>query len=136
MGAGLPADEALQAHARVEQRAQAYRAAGVRRPIEILRVAAYLDLLNGVPPADRIARFAAEDAATAAEDREQAARDARIRAAVKAARNRGAGGGGDGNSSNAGTTSGPPHPAGRTPRNRGSTPPSPRDRIVRPRPRE
>ena len=63
MGAGLPADEALKAHARVEQRAQEYRAAGVRRGIEILRVAAYLDLLNGVPLADRLARFKAEDGA-------------------------------------------------------------------------
>jgi hypothetical protein len=63
MGAGLPTDEALQAHAHVEQRAQAYRAAGIKRPIDILRVAAYLDLLNLVPAADRIARFQAEDAA-------------------------------------------------------------------------
>jgi len=63
MGAGLPTDEALMAHARVEKRAQAYRRAGVRRPIEILRVAAYLDLLNGVPAADRVARFRAEDQA-------------------------------------------------------------------------
>jgi hypothetical protein len=44
MGAGLPTDEALQAHAHVEQRAQEYRAAGIKRPIDILRVAAYLDL--------------------------------------------------------------------------------------------
>jgi len=65
MGAGLPADEALKAHAHVEQRAQEYRAAGVRRGIEILRVAGYLDLLNGVPLADRLARFKAEDAAGA-----------------------------------------------------------------------
>jgi hypothetical protein len=66
MGAGLPTDEALQAHAHVEQRAQVYRAAGIKRPIDILRVAAYLDLLNLVPAADRIARFEAEDAAEAA----------------------------------------------------------------------
>jgi hypothetical protein len=62
MGAGLPTDEALQAHARVEQRAQEYRAAGIKRPIDILRVAAYLDLLNLVPAEDRIARFEAEAA--------------------------------------------------------------------------
>jgi hypothetical protein len=61
MGAGLPTDEGLQAHAHVEQRAQAYRAAGIKRPIDILRVAAYLDLLNLVPADDRIARFHAED---------------------------------------------------------------------------
>jgi len=66
MGAGLPTDEALQAHAHVDQRAQEYRAAGVKRGTEILRVAAYLDLLNGVPLADRLARFQAEDAAPAA----------------------------------------------------------------------
>jgi len=65
LGAGLPTDEGLQAHAHVEQRAQAYRAAGIKRPIDILRVAAYLDLLNLVPAEDRIARFAAEDAAQA-----------------------------------------------------------------------
>ncbi len=44
--AGLPTDEALKAHAHVDQRAQQYRAAGIKRPIDILRVAAYLDLLN------------------------------------------------------------------------------------------
>ena len=32
LGAGLPTDEALTAHAHVEQRAQAYRAARVKRP--------------------------------------------------------------------------------------------------------
>ncbi|HEX4833989.1 MAG TPA: DUF222 domain-containing protein [Trebonia sp.] len=65
LGTGLPTDEALQAHAHVDQRAQAYRAAGVKRPLDILRVAAYLDLLNLVPAADRIARFRTEDAAQA-----------------------------------------------------------------------
>ena len=63
MGAGLPTDEALRAHAQVDQRAQQYRAAGIKRPIDILRVAAYLDLLNLVSVADRLARFRAEDAA-------------------------------------------------------------------------
>jgi Domain of unknown function (DUF222) len=66
MGAGLPTDEALKAHAHVDQRAQHYRAAGIKRGIDLLRVAAYLDLLNLVPAADRIARFRAEDAAAAA----------------------------------------------------------------------
>ena len=61
LGAGLPADEALKAHAHVEQRAQQYREAGAKRGIEILRVAAYLDLLNSTPMADRLARFKAED---------------------------------------------------------------------------
>jgi Domain of unknown function (DUF222) len=64
-GRELPADEALAAMAHVEARAQYYRAAGVRRYIDILRVAAYLDILNGVPAAARIARFQAEDAAGA-----------------------------------------------------------------------
>ncbi|HEX4834590.1 MAG TPA: DUF222 domain-containing protein, partial [Trebonia sp.] len=36
LGTGLPTDEALQAHAHVDHRAQAYRAAGVNRPIDIL----------------------------------------------------------------------------------------------------
>ena len=72
MGAGLPTDEALQAHAHVEQRAQAYRAARIKRPIDILRVAAYLDLLNLVPAQDRIARFEAEDAAEAAGEAREA----------------------------------------------------------------
>jgi hypothetical protein len=87
MGAGLPTDEALTAHARVEQRAQAYRAARVKRPIEILRVAAYLDLLNGVPAADRVARFQAEDQdqATVAGESGQAASDAQMRATAKRA---------------------------------------------------
>jgi hypothetical protein len=61
LGKGLPTDEALKAQAHIEQRARQYRAAGVRRGIDILRVAAYLDLINGVPAADRIARFEAED---------------------------------------------------------------------------
>jgi hypothetical protein len=76
LGTGLPADEALAAHANVEQRAQAYRAEGVKRPIDILRVAAYLDVLNGVPMADRLARFEAEDAEDAARAAEQARQDA------------------------------------------------------------
>jgi hypothetical protein len=82
-GAGLPTDEALKAYAHVDQRAQAYRAAGVKRPIDILRVAAYLDLLNLVPAADRIARFKAEDAA--AEQSPPAAGRARPGAATTAA---------------------------------------------------
>jgi hypothetical protein len=64
---GLPTDESLAAYGHVEQRAQAYRKAGIKRPIDILRVAAYLDLLNLVPAAGRIARFRAEDASQAAE---------------------------------------------------------------------
>ena len=73
------------AHAHVEQRARAYRAAGVKRPIDILRVAAYLDMLNLVPVADRIARFQAEDQAGAGEDCGQAGRDAWMRATARRA---------------------------------------------------
>src|SRR5260370_29320549 len=47
-GTGLPTDEALAGYAHVDQRAQAYRRAGIKRPIDILRVAAYLSLLNPV----------------------------------------------------------------------------------------
>jgi hypothetical protein len=111
MGAGLPTDEALMAHARVEQRAQAYRAARVKRPVEILRVAAYLDLLNGVPAADRVARFQAEDQdqATAAGESGHAASDAEMRAtarraaAARAGRDHpGPGGGGSGDAASGG----------------------------------
>jgi hypothetical protein len=63
---GLPADESLAANAQVEARAKEYRAAGVKRPIDILRVMAFLDLLNLVPAATRIARVRAEDAEDAA----------------------------------------------------------------------
>jgi Domain of unknown function (DUF222) len=70
-GTGLPTDEALAGYAHVDQRAQAYRKAGIKRPIDILRVAAYLDLLNVVPAADRIARFRAEDASQAARQSRQ-----------------------------------------------------------------
>jgi hypothetical protein len=66
LGTGLPTDESLAAQAHVEQRAQEYRAGGIKRPIDILRVASYLDLLNCVPVAERIARFRAEDAAVPA----------------------------------------------------------------------
>jgi hypothetical protein len=74
MGTGLPTDEALAAHAHVEGRAREYQAAGVRRRIEILRVAAYLDLLNGVSVEQRIARFAAEDTAQVAREAAEAER--------------------------------------------------------------
>jgi hypothetical protein len=63
LGTGLPTDEALAAYEHVEARARDYRAAGVKRRIEILRIAAYLDLLNGVLVAERVARFRAQDAA-------------------------------------------------------------------------
>jgi hypothetical protein len=83
MGAGLPTDEALRAHAHVEQRAQQYRQAGASRGIDILRVAAYLDLLNGTSMAERLARLRAEDEARAAKEAGQAAGEAMKRAARK-----------------------------------------------------
>jgi hypothetical protein len=85
MGTGLPTDEALAAHANVEQRAQACRAAGAKRPIDILRVAAYLDILNGVAMADRLARFDAEDQAHATSKARHDAAAAKNAAAAKTA---------------------------------------------------
>jgi hypothetical protein len=76
MGAGLPTDEALRAHAHVEQRAQQYREAGAKRGIDILRVAAYLDLLNGTAMTDRLARLKAEDEARAADEAKPTGREA------------------------------------------------------------
>ena len=60
---GLPADEALAANARIEGRARAYKAAKIARPMDILRVMAYLDLINEVTIAQRIA-WSQADAAT------------------------------------------------------------------------
>jgi hypothetical protein len=57
LGEGLPTDQALAANANIEARAQAYRAAGVKECADIRRVAAYLDLINGVSIAARVAWF-------------------------------------------------------------------------------
>src|SRR5215468_9400995 len=64
-GYGLPTDEALAARANVSARAQEYKTARVRPDARMdqLRVLAFLDLLNGVPAAARIARARAEAAA-------------------------------------------------------------------------
>ena len=78
-GTGLPADEALAASARIEGRARAYKAAGIGRRMDILRVMAYLDLLNEVTTAQRAAWAQADAAAPAAGEDEQAARDAELR---------------------------------------------------------
>jgi hypothetical protein len=56
-GRDLPTDQALAAHAQVSARAEQYKASG-RFPgvrMDQLRAAAYLDLLNGIIPDDRIA---------------------------------------------------------------------------------
>jgi hypothetical protein len=67
-GQALPTDEALAAWGQVEARAQHYRAHGIREYIDLLRVMAYLDMLNGTPAQERIARWTAEAAAKAASD--------------------------------------------------------------------
>jgi hypothetical protein len=72
-GHALPTDQALAAWAHVEARAQHYRQQGIKEYIDLLRVMAYLDLLNGVPAEDRIAQWAAEAAAKAATDAPEAA---------------------------------------------------------------
>ena len=83
---GLPADEALAANARIEGRARAYKAARIARPMDILRVMGYLDILNEVTTAQRAAWAQADAAARTAEEDEQAARDAELRKAGKKAR--------------------------------------------------
>ncbi|MCW2934430.1 MAG: hypothetical protein JWM19_5392 [Actinomycetia bacterium] len=83
---GLPADEALAANARIEGRTRAYKAAGISHPMDILRVMAYLDLINEVTIAQRAAWAQADAAARTAEEDEQAARDAELRKARDKAR--------------------------------------------------
>src|SRR6516164_239582 len=63
-GYGLPTDEALAAHASVNARAEEYKKAGASpgATMDQLRVLAYLDLLNGVSAAARIARAQPEAA--------------------------------------------------------------------------
>ncbi|MCW2933961.1 MAG: nuclease, partial [Actinomycetia bacterium] len=72
---GLPADEALAANARIEGRARAYKAARVGHPMDILRVMAYLDLINEVTIAQRVAWAQADAAARDAAARNAAARN-------------------------------------------------------------
>jgi hypothetical protein len=90
-GTGLPTDEALAATANIEARALEYKAAPIKRPMDILRVMAYLDLINGVTVMQRAVWVQAEDEARAAEADpaaadEQAARDAGLREATRRAR--------------------------------------------------
>src|SRR5258707_185903 len=65
-GHALPTDQALAAWGHVEARARRYRQQGIKEYIDLLRVMAYLDLLNDVPADERIARWMAEAAAKAA----------------------------------------------------------------------
>src|SRR5215472_15290085 len=67
-GFGLPADAALSANANIACRARAYKRARLAGSMDQLRVLAYLDILNGVPAADRIARAGADTAAQAGRD--------------------------------------------------------------------
>jgi Domain of unknown function (DUF222) len=93
-GTGLPTDQALAATAHIEARAREYKAAGIKRPMDILRVMAYLDLINGVTVPQRAAWAQAEDDARQAQAARQtgadgqAARDARLRGATGQARDR------------------------------------------------
>ena len=61
-GYGLPTDAALQANANIGQRAQEYKKAGLDGSMDQLRVLAYLDILNGITAAQRIAQAQAEAA--------------------------------------------------------------------------
>jgi len=91
-GTGLPTDEALAATANIEARALEYHAVPIKRPMDILRVMSYLDLINGVPVAQRAAWAQAEDEARQAEIAEKAAagepaaREADLREAARRAR--------------------------------------------------
>jgi hypothetical protein len=83
---GLPTDEALGANANIEARARQYKDAGVERPMDILRVMAFTDLLNGVTVAQRAAWARASDEARRVEEAdraEKAARDAKLRRATQ-----------------------------------------------------
>ena len=92
-GRDLPPDEALAAMAAVNARADHYKESGALgdTPMDVLRAYAYLDLLNGLPAAGRIAAAEAQDdAADAAESlaraqaRAAARADAEARAAAQA----------------------------------------------------
>ncbi len=68
-GTGLPTDQALAAHANIEARALEYKAVPIREKIDILRVMAYLDILNGVTVVQRVAWAQAEEASKAEAER-------------------------------------------------------------------
>ena len=64
-GRDLPPDEALAAMAAVNARADEYKESGAfgDTPMDVLRARAYLDLINGLPAADRIATAEEQDGA-------------------------------------------------------------------------
>jgi hypothetical protein len=67
-GRDLPPDEALAAMAAVNARAEQYKESGAfgDTPMDVLRAHAYLDLINGVPAAERIAIAERQDDAARA----------------------------------------------------------------------
>ncbi|HUN36207.1 MAG TPA: DUF222 domain-containing protein [Trebonia sp.] len=67
-GVGLPADEALAAMAHIEGRVREYQEAGIKRPVDILRVMAFADLINGVTVRQRAAWSHADAAARDAQE--------------------------------------------------------------------
>ena len=93
-GRDLPPDEALAAMAAVNARAEEYKESGAfgDTPMDALRARAYLDLINGLPAAERIA--IAEQQDDAAESLARAlARAAQAQAAARAAADAKAGNG-------------------------------------------
>ena len=62
-GFGLPPDEALAANQHIQDRALAYRAAGMPGTLDQLRVRAFLDALNGVPAPAPVVSPADQDGA-------------------------------------------------------------------------
>ena len=87
-GRDLPPDEALVAMASVNARAEEYKESGAfgDTPMDALRARAYLDLINGLPAAERIAiAETQDDAADPAESLARAEAHAQARAAARAA---------------------------------------------------
>ena len=86
-GRDLPPDEALAAMAAVNARAEEYKESDAfgDTPMDALRAYAYLDLINGLPAAERIAAAEPQDdAADAAESLARAQARAAARAAAEA----------------------------------------------------
>ena len=86
-GRDLPPDEALAAMAAVNARAEEYKESDAfgDTPMDALRARAYLDLINGLPAAERIAAAETQDdAADAAESLARAQARAAARAAAEA----------------------------------------------------
>jgi hypothetical protein len=88
-GRDLPPDEALAAMAAVNARAGDYRESGAfgDTPMDVLRACAYLDLITGVPAAERIAAAERQDDAADAAESLAWAQAAAARAATAKAGN-------------------------------------------------